>query len=129
MALNDRSPSEIGRGAVLTDSLCACVLSGSIKWLLFGEGSRGLGSSRIDFVLESRVNPFGLPFLTTFAPEEEGGASVWESRETSDLEGPPTGRRVVALSLESIHGGMVSEWHLKRRDETSMSRTSSPSFL
>jgi len=71
MALNDRSPSEIGRGAVLSDSLCACVLSGSIN-LLFGEGSRGLGSSRMDFVLDSSVNAFGLPFLTTFPPEEAG---------------------------------------------------------
>lgn len=103
IALNDRSPSEIGRGAVLRDSLCACVFSGSIN-LLFGEGSRGLGSSRIDFVLDSKLNAFGLPFLITFAPEDDCGGSVWESRETSDFEGPPTGRRVVDRSLDSIHG-------------------------
>jgi hypothetical protein len=50
------------------------------------------------------LNDFGLPFLMAFALEEDCGGSVWESRETSDLEGPPTGRRVVDLSVESIHG-------------------------
>ena len=69
IALNDRSPSERRRGAVLRDSLCACVLSGSSS-LLFGEGSRGLGSSRMDFVLDNNVNAFGLPFLAAFAAED-----------------------------------------------------------
>jgi hypothetical protein len=117
MDRNDRSPSDIGSGAVLRDSLCACDFSGSIN-LLFGDNSRGLCSSRMDLVLDSRLNAFGLPFLMTFVPED-GGVSVWESRETSDFEGPPTGRRVVDRSVESIHTeGKVSKRRLKMRDET-----------
>jgi hypothetical protein len=72
----------------------------------------------MDLVLDSRLNAFGLPFLMTFVPED-GGVSVWESRETSDFEGPPTGRRVVDRSVESIHTeGKVSKRRLKMRDET-----------
>jgi hypothetical protein len=67
--------------------------------VLFGDGSRGLCPSRTDLVLDNKLNGFGLPFLITFVFEEEGGGSVWESTETSDLEGPATGRRVVDRSL------------------------------
>jgi hypothetical protein len=58
----------------------------------------------MDLVLDSRLNAFGLLFLMAFVLEEDGGGSGWESRETSDFDGPPTGRRVVDRSVESIHG-------------------------
>jgi hypothetical protein len=101
MALSDRSFSVAGSGAVLIESEYVCIFSDSIN-LLFGDGSRGLCSSRTDLVLESKLNGFGLAFLMTLGFEEDDGASVCESRETSDLEDPPTGRRVADLSLDSI---------------------------
>jgi hypothetical protein len=121
MALSDRSFSVAGRGAVLIESECVCVFSGSIN-LLFGDGSRGLCSSRIDFVLDNKLNGFGLPFLMTLLLEEDAWGSACESTETSDLEGPPTGRRVADLSLlDSITRLTLAhdiQRHLKRKDET-----------
>jgi hypothetical protein len=118
MALNDLSFSGPGRGAVLSDSVRVYALSGSVN-LLFGDGSRGLCSSRIDFVLDNKLNGFGFPFLMTFVFEKEGGGSVWESRETSDLAGPATGRWFVDRSLlDSIHPSFkVSSRYQKRRNE------------
>jgi hypothetical protein len=65
--------------------------------LLFEGGSRGLGSSRIDFVRPSRLNGFGLFFLIVFAVAV-GGVDSAEASEASDFEGPPTGRLVTDLS-------------------------------
>jgi hypothetical protein len=99
ISLNDLSFSDRS-GAVLIELLCACEVSarsGAIC-LSVGEGSRGLFSSRIDLVLDSRLNGFGLFFLMTFGFEDEGGESAVESKETSDFEGPATGFLVVDRS-------------------------------
>jgi hypothetical protein len=93
MSLNDRSLSP-RKGAVFSE-LYVLGLSGS-RNLLFGGGSRGLGSSRIDFVRLSRLKGFGLLFLVVFNVEVGAVESV-ETRDTSDFEGPPTGRLVVDL--------------------------------
>jgi hypothetical protein len=68
--------------------------------LSVGEVSRGLFSSRIDLDLDSRLNALGLLFLTELTFEEEGvPASLAESMETSDFDGPPpTGFLLVDLS-------------------------------
>jgi len=128
IALNDLSLSGAGRGAVLSDSVCVYALSGSIN-LLFGDVSRGLCSSRIDFVLDNKLNGFGLLFLMMFVFEEEGGGSIWESRETSDLAGLATGRRFVDRSLlDSIHQVLRLAQDIWRGG-TEQSHTSSISFL
>ena len=89
----------------MIELLCVCVgavsaLSGGMA-LSVGEASpRGLCSSRIDFVLDKRLKGFGLFFFMTFGFEDdEGGGSAVASKETSDLEGPPTGFRVVDRSM------------------------------
>lgn len=80
--------------------LCAWAVSArsGAMGLSVGEGSRGLCSSRIDFVLDKRLKGFGLFFFVTFGFEDEDVVSAVESIETSDLEGPPTGLRAVDLS-------------------------------
>lgn len=94
MSLNDLSFSD-RRGAVFSEAY-SCDLSGSNS-LLFGGASRGLASSRMDFVLPSRLKGLGLFFLTVF-DVEVGGVESTEANGASGFEGPPTGRRVIDLS-------------------------------
>jgi hypothetical protein len=85
-------------GAVLRELVYVCERSGCSGCLSVGDTSRGLFSSRIDLVLDSRLKGFGLFFLMTFGFDEDCGASLVESTETSDFDGPPTGFLEVALS-------------------------------
>lgn len=59
--------------------------------LSVGESSRGLCSSRIDFVLDKRLKGFGLFFLRIFGFEEVGGGSAVVFKEASDFAALPTG--------------------------------------
>jgi hypothetical protein len=94
MSLNDLSFSDRS-GAVFIEAY-VCDLSGS-KNLLFDGASRGLASSRMDFVLPSRLKGLGLFFLIVF--DVEGGAvESAEATDAFDFEGPPTGRLVNDLS-------------------------------
>jgi hypothetical protein len=94
MSLNDLSFSD--RSGAVFSELYVCGLSGSNS-LLFDGASRGLCSSRIDFVLPSKLNGLGLCFLIVF----ELGAVEGDSEDAngaSDFEAPPTGLLVVDLS-------------------------------
>lgn len=93
MSLNDLSFSD--RSGAVFKELYVCGLSGSSN-LLFGGASRGLCSSRIDFVRPSRLNGLGLFFLIVF--ELVVGVSG-EAKDASDFERPPTGRLVIDLSV------------------------------
>lgn len=99
MSLNDLSFSN--RSGAVFSELYVCDLSGSNN-LLFGGASRGLCSSRIDFVLPSKLNGLGLFFLIVFELVFVGGDSV-EAKDASDFEGPPppppTGRLITDLSV------------------------------
>jgi hypothetical protein len=99
MSLNVLSFSDRS-GAVFIESVYACDRSGCWIWrcLSVGEASRGLFSSRIDLVLDSRLNALGLPFLLALECEDGGWDSPVDSMETSDRDGPPTGFLVVDLS-------------------------------
>lgn len=79
MSLNDLSLSE-RKGAVLMELLWACVLSGYSGIFSVGDSSRGLGSSRIDLVLERRLKGLGLFFRRAFELED-GEDSVVDSIE------------------------------------------------
>jgi len=94
----------------MIELLCACAVSTRSRamCLSVGEGSRGLFSSRIDFVRDSRLKGFGLFFLMTFGFEDEGGDSAVESMETSDFEGPPTGFLIVDRSTLGSGNMMVN---------------------
>lgn len=117
IALNDRSFSGRGRDADLAELSCesgcdcncaccgcACDCNFSPSSNLFvGDASRGECSSRIDLDRDKILNGFGLPFFATAVPVELGGESPFESRDTSECEGPPTALRATDRSrLDSV---------------------------
>jgi hypothetical protein len=102
MSLKERSFSDL-RGAVLIGMCWAYIRSVSTN-LVMGEDSRGLCSSpRIDLVLLSRLNGFGLFFLAKLveigvAAYARGWSVEGVDAGASILGGAPTGFRVVDLS-------------------------------
>lgn len=95
IALKDLSPCSTGKGADLAalsceiDCACGCVFSPSPN-LFVGDGSRGECSSRIDLDRDKILKGFGLLFFATAVLVDGGCDSPFESRDTSEFDGPPT---------------------------------------